>query len=72
MPLPNTNNTVQDIYDLPEEPAELIDGTMYMMAPQAGLVEIVGEIFAVIRDYITERRSMHNLCRPFEVFLNER
>ena len=57
MPLPKYKTyTVQDIYDLPEGTrAELIDGTMYMMAPPSRAhQEIVGEIFAVIRDYIKQ------------------
>ena len=75
MPLPKYKTyTVQDIYDLPEGTrAELIDGTMYMMAPPSRAhQEIVGEIFAVIRDYIKQKGGV---CRPyvapFAVFLNE-
>ena len=75
MPLPKYKTyTVQDIYDLPEGTrAELIDGTMYMMAPTSRAhQEIVGEIFAVIRDYIKQKGGV---CRPyvapFAVFLNE-
>ncbi|WP_448865066.1 Uma2 family endonuclease [Clostridium sp.] len=75
MPLPKYKTyTVQDIYDLPEGTrAELIDGTMYMMAPPGRAhQEIVGELFAAIRDYIKEKGG---ICRPyvapFAVFLNE-
>ena len=75
MPLPKYKTyTVQDIYDLPEGTrAELIDGTMHMMAPPSRAhQEIVGEIFAVIRDYIKQKGGV---CRPyvapFAVFLNE-
>lgn len=70
----NTKRIQYKIYDLPEGTrAELIDGTMYMMAPPSRAhQEIVGEIFAVIRDYIKQKGGV---CRPyvapFAVFLNE-
>lgn len=65
--------TTKDIYFLPEgQRAELIDGTMYMMAPPKRIhQEIVMELSAVIHAYI---RNKHGECKvypaPFAVFLN--
>lgn len=75
MPLPNEKiYTLKDIYALPEgQRAELIDGTLYDMAPPGTKHQIlVGELFATIRDYV---RQNNGQCRPFvspfAVFLNE-
>lgn len=75
MPLPKENNyTTKDIYELPEgQRAELIDGTIYDMAPPSRMHQtLVGEIYATIRNYI---RSNNGECKvylaPFAVFLNE-
>ena len=74
MPLPKYKTyTVQDIYDLPEGTrAELIDGTMYMMAPPSRAhQEIVAEIIAVIRDYIKQKGGVsRHYVAPYAVFLN--
>lgn len=65
--------TIDDIYALPDKKrAELIDGRIYNMAlPTRKHQRIVGEMFAVIREYIL--RS-HGTCEvniaPFAVFLN--
>lgn len=64
--------TVQDILDLPEgERAELLDGEIFFMAsPTTTHQEIVGWIYAEIRNYIKEKNGK---CRvfisPFAVFL---
>ena len=65
--------TIQDIYNLPEGTrAELIDGSLYMMAPPSRMhKEIVGELFGVIRDYIKKKHcSCKPYVAPFAVFLN--
>ncbi len=67
-------HTIYDIYALPDkERAELIDGRIYYMAPPSRKHQrIVGEMFAVIREYINNN---HGICEvniaPFAVFLNE-
>jgi len=66
--------TIDDIYSLPEgRRAELIDGQIYYMAPPArNHQRIVGEIFAVIREYInTRKRSCEVDIAPFAVFLDK-
>lgn len=75
MPLPRKRiYTIDDIYALPDgQRAELIDGQIYYMAPPSRRhQEIIGELFATIRDYI---RNSNGACRayisPFSVFLNE-
>ena len=75
MPLPKEKiYTIEDIYALPDgERAELINGQIYYMAPPSRKHQsIVGELFAVIRDYI---RKNNGSCRiypaPFAVFLSE-
>ena len=66
--------TIHDIYDLPDgERAELVDGQIYFMAPpNRKHLEIAGELFGIIREYI---RSKHGSCRPyvapFAVFQNK-
>ena len=75
MPLLKKDNyTVDDIYALPDgQRAELIDGQIYDMAPPSRThQELVGELYATIRNYI---KSNHGRCKvypaPFAVFLNE-
>lgn len=75
LPLPKEHiYTINDIYKLPNgERAELIDGTMHMMAPPSTLHQIItGEMYATIRNYI---KSHGGSCKayisPFAVFLNE-
>lgn len=75
MPLPQQRvYTIDDIYALPEgERAELIDGQIYYMAPPSPKHQaIAGEIFAVIRNYLREKKGV---CKPyiypFAVFLNK-
>lgn len=66
--------TVKDIYALPDgERAELIDGKLYMMAPQSRLhQELVGELFTVIRNHIGKHNgSCKVYIAPFAVFLSE-
>jgi len=66
--------TVNDIYALPEgERAELIDGQIYYMAPPTRTHQrIIGEIFAIIHEYI---HTHNGICEvniaPFAVFLNK-
>lgn len=65
--------TIEDIYSLPEgQRAELIDGTMYMMAPPKRIhQEIVMELSAVIHAYIRNKRGECKVYpAPFAVFLN--
>lgn len=75
MPLPNTKiYTTEDIYALPEgERAELIDGTIYDMAPPSTRHQIiVGELYATIRNFIkTHGGNCKPFISPFAVFLNE-
>ena len=74
MPLPKESNyTIKDIYDLPEgERAELIDGTIYDMAPPSRMHQkLVTKLTSIIDRYISEN---HGACEvypaPFAVFLN--
>lgn len=66
--------TIDDIYALPDgKRAELIDGQIYYMAPpNRRHQDIVGELYATIREYI---KSNNGPCKPyiapFAVFLNE-
>ena len=65
--------TVDDIYALPEgERAELIDGEIYYMAPPTRKHQrILGELFAVIREYINQNNGKCEVdIAPFAVFLN--
>lgn len=61
MPLPHKNSeyTIDDIYALPDgQRAELIDGQLYMMAPQSRTHQrIVGELFTVINQYIKKKTA---------------
>jgi len=65
--------TIEDIYILPEgERAELIDGTMYMMAPPNRKHQDISMFLSTeIKKYIDHKKSN---CRvyaaPFAVFLN--
>ena len=75
MPLLKKDNyTVDDIYALPDgQRAELIDGQIYDMAPPSRThQELVGELYATIRNYI---KSNYGRCKvypaPFAVFLDE-
>ncbi|EOS23781.1 hypothetical protein C806_02567 [Lachnospiraceae bacterium 3-1] len=66
--------TVDDIYALPDgKRAELIDGQIYYMAPPTRKHQrIVGEIFAIIHEYInTNNGSCEVDLAPFAVFLNK-
>ena len=75
MPLPKERiYTIDDIYALPEgERAELIDGQIYYMAPHSRRhQDIIGELFATIRDYIHGNNGSYRAyISPFAVFLNE-
>lgn len=65
--------TIEDIYTLPDgQRAELIDGTMYMMAPPKRIhQEIVIELSTVINTYIKNKRGECKVYpAPFAVFLN--
>lgn len=70
----NIQHMVNEIYALPEgQRAELIDGSIYMMAPPNRThQEIVGVLYAEIYKYI---ESHNGQCKvypaPFAVFLNE-
>ena len=64
--------TIEDIYNLPDgQRAELIDGTMYDMAPPTFQHQkLVMEISATIRNYIkSSAGSCEVLPAPFAVFL---
>lgn len=64
--------TIDDIYALPDgERAELFDGEIYFMAPPTRKHQrIVGEIFAMIREYIIEKNGKCEVnIAPFAVFL---
>ena len=66
--------TINDIYNLPEgSRAELIDGQIYYMAPPARKHQrIIGELFAVIREYINRNNGTCEVdIAPFAVFLNK-
>ena len=66
--------TIDDIYALPDgERAELIDGQIYYMAPHSRRhQDIIGELFATIRDYIHGNNGSYRAyISPFAVFLNE-
>lgn len=75
MPLPQEKQyTVADIYDLPEgERAELIDGTIYYMAPPGRRHQkLVHFLDRTIGNYVQDR---HGECEvypaPFAVLLNK-
>ena len=62
--------TMEDIYRLPEgSRAELIDGRIYAMAPPSRKHQrIVGELFAVIREYIRHKQGSCEVdIAPFAV-----
>lgn len=66
--------TVDDIYALPDgQRAELIDGQIYNMAPPSRKhQEIVGGLYAAIRQYIKfQKGSCQIYIAPFAVFLNK-
>lgn len=67
MPLPKEElYTIDDIYSLPEgERAELIDGQIYDMARQAGIIEISMELSTAIQSYIRSKKETQSLCRSF-------
>ena len=72
--LKKENYTIDDIYKLPEgERAELIDGTIYMMAPPSRVhQEIAGSIYSEIKQYIRHKKgTCKPYIAPFAVFLNE-
>lgn len=75
MPLPRERTyTIDDIYALPDgERAELIDGQIYYMAPPSRKhQDIIGELFATIRDHIhSNNGASRAYIAPFAVFLNE-
>ena len=65
--------TVHDIFDLPEgQRAELIDGRVYYMSPPTRTHQrIVGELFAMIREYIKRNNGKCEVdIAPFAVFLD--
>ena len=67
--------TIDDIYALPDgERAELIDGKIYLMAPPSRLhQELVGEIFAVIRNHIGKNNGdCKAYIAPFAVFFKRK
>ena len=72
MPLPKESNyTIKDIYDLPEgERAELIDGTIYDMAPPSRMHQkLVTKLTSIIDRYISEN---HGVCEVYSaLFLNK-
>lgn len=66
--------TIDNIYSLPEgSRAELIDGQIYYMAPPTRKHQrIIGELFAIIREYINQNNGTCEVdISPFAVFLNE-
>ena len=66
--------TIDDIYRLPEgSRAELIDGRIYYMAPPGRRHQrLVGELFAVIREYLNRNKGVCEVdIAPFAVFLNK-
>lgn len=75
MPLPQEKQyTVADIYDLPEgERAELIDGTIYYMAPPGRRHQkLVHFLDRTIGNYIQDRQGECEVYpAPFAVFLNK-
>ena len=65
MPLLKENiYTIKDIYSLPEGGrAELIDGQLYMMAPQSTRHQVItGKMYATVREYI---KKNNGLCKPY-------
>ncbi len=66
--------TTEDIYALPDgERAELIDGTVYSMAPPSRKHQhIVGELYRIIANYIKGKNGSCEIYpAPFAVFLNQ-
>ena len=74
MASPNKQSyTTEDIYSLPDgQRAELIDGTMYMMAPPNRIHQkLVSELTQVIGNHIKSKKgSCEIYSAPFAVFLN--
>ena len=74
MALPNKQSyTTEDIYSLPDgQRAELIDGTMYMMAPPNRIHQkLVSELTQVIGNHIKSKKGSCEIYpAPFAVFLN--
>ncbi|MCD8021224.1 MAG: Uma2 family endonuclease [Clostridiales bacterium] len=74
MPLPEKQHyTVDDIYNLPDgQRAELIDGTLYNMAPPGYIHQkLVMELSATLRNHIKAQNGpCEVLPSPFAVFLN--
>ena len=75
MPLPKENNyTTKDIYELPDgQRAELIDGTIYDMAPPSRLHQKIStRLVSVIDRYISDNNGKCEVySAPFAVFLNK-
>lgn len=66
--------TIDDIYALPNgERAELIDGTIYYMAPPSrNHQRYIGALYRKISDYIEKNNGLCEVdLSPFAVFLNE-
>ena len=74
MASPNKQSyTTEDIYSLPDgQRAELIDGTMYMMAPPNRIHQkLVSELTQVIGNHIKSKKGSCEIYpAPFAVFLN--
>lgn len=76
MPLPQAhkdNFTTDYIYALPDgKRAELIDGSIYYMAPPTRKHQrIVGKLYRIIADYIDRKNGKCEVnIAPFAVFLN--
>ena len=75
MSLPKESNyTTKDIYNLPEgERAELIDGTIYDMAPPSRMHQkLATKLTSIIDRYISDNNGACEVySAPFAVFLNE-
>ena len=75
MPLPKENNyTTKDIYELPDgQRAELIDGTIYDMAPPSRLHQKISTRLVSVSDrYISDNNGKCEVySAPFAVFLNK-
>ena len=73
MPLPKEHiYTTKDIYELPEgQRAELIDGTIYDMAPPSRLHQKISTRLASIIDrYISDNNGKYEVyAAPFAVFI---
>lgn len=77
MALPEKNTeiyTIEYIYSLPDgERAELVNGTVYSMAPPSRKHQrIVGELYRIIANYIKGKNGSCEIYpAPFAVFLNQ-